>query len=86
MAISGATGFSFFLIANFTNILVGLSVVAGVLQLVVNAFVFIVWHKAFAERTGFARFVAFWGVIVPVVMAAVTIWRIFLPLVLRWTD
>lgn len=84
MAISGATGFSFFFIANFTNTLVGLSVTAGALQLAVNAFVFIVWGKAFTEKTGFAKFVAFWGVVVPVVMATITIWHIFLPLVLRW--
>ena len=83
MAISGATGFSFFLVANFTNVFAGLSLVAGVLQLAVNAFVFIVWHKAFVERTGFGKFVAFWGVVVPIVMASITIWRIFLPLALH---
>lgn len=82
--ISGATGLGLALIANLTNVFVGSAVVAGVLQLAVNVFVFIVWRKAFVERTGFAKFVAFWGVVVPVGMAAITIWRILLPLVLVW--
>jgi len=83
MAISGITGFSFFLIANFTHLFVDLSATAGVLQLGVNAFVFIVWHKAFIQRTGFGKFVAFWGVAVPIVMASITLWRVLLPAALH---
>ncbi len=81
MAISGTTGFSFFLIANFTNLLLGLSVVAGVLQLAVNLFVFVVWLKIFANSSGLLKFVAFWGVVVPLLMASITIYRVLLPLI-----
>ncbi|MBX4181274.1 hypothetical protein KW807_00220 [Candidatus Parcubacteria bacterium] len=79
MAVSGATGFTFFLVANFTHVFAGSSIVAAILQLVVNAFVFTVWKKAFRTSSGFKKFVAFWGVIVPIVMATTTIWRVLLP-------
>jgi hypothetical protein len=83
MAISGLTGFSFFLVANFTSLFSGASVVAGCLQLCVNAFVFIVWTRAFRESSGLRKFVAFFGVVVPVVMASVTIWRVLIPAILN---
>lgn len=86
MAISGMTGLCFFLIANFTNLFSGSSVIAGIAQLGVNAFVFTIWRKAFLYSSGFQKFVAFWGVVVPVVMASITIYRVLLPhigLVLR---
>ncbi|PIR97681.1 MAG: hypothetical protein COT91_00160 [Candidatus Doudnabacteria bacterium CG10_big_fil_rev_8_21_14_0_10_41_10] len=67
MAISGITGFSFFLVANFTNLFVGSSLVSGVLQLGTNGFVFVVWRKVFTQSTGFGKFVAFWGVATPLV-------------------
>jgi hypothetical protein len=79
MLISGFTGFVLFLIANFTNIFVGLSVFSGILQIVVNIFVFVVWLRAFRQSMGLKKFVAFFGVIVPVVMASITIVRVFLP-------
>jgi hypothetical protein len=79
MVISGATGFSFFLIANFTNIFIGLSVTAGILQLFVNAFVAIVWGKAFIQSSGLKKFVAFVGTVVPAIMASITIVRVILP-------
>lgn len=82
MVISGLTGFSFFLIANFTNLFAGANVLAGCLQLCVNAFVFTVWTKAFLQSIGFKKFVAFFGVIVPIVMATITIWRVLLPAIL----
>jgi len=79
MGVSGLTGFSFFLIANLTNLFAGSSVIAGVIQLAVNAFVFVVWYKAFTNSSGFQRFVAFWGVLVPLFMAAITVYRVLLP-------
>jgi len=79
MLVSGLTGFTFFLIANFTNFFAGLNMLAGWLQLCVNAFVFLVWKKAFLQSCGFKKFVAFFGVVVPVVMASITIWRVLLP-------
>lgn len=82
MVISGLTGFSFFLVANFTSLFSGASVLAGCLQLCVNAFVFIVWTRAFRQSSGFKKFVAFFGVAVPVVMAIITLWRVLIPVVL----
>jgi hypothetical protein len=81
MIISGITGFSFFLIANFTNLFTGSAILAGYLQLAVNGFVFVVWIKAFMSSSGLKKFVAFWGTIVPVIMGSITLWRVFLPIV-----
>jgi hypothetical protein len=83
MLISGITGFSFFLTANFTNLFTGSAMIAGCLQLAVNGFVFIVWSKAFMHSSGLKKFVAFWGTVVPVVMGSITLWRVFLPIVLK---
>lgn len=83
MAISGITGFSFFLIANFTNVFMGSSVLAGCLQLCVNAFVFVTWRKAFVQSSGFKKFVAFFGVVVPCIMASITLWRVLIPAILN---
>lgn len=76
MVISGAAGITFFLIANFTNTLAGSAIVAACLQLAVNAFVFLVWSKAFLQSSGFKRFIAFFGVVVPFGMATVTVIRV----------
>lgn len=81
MVFSGLIGFSFFLIANFTNIFQGLNLMAGILQLVVNTFVFRVWLDAFRKTSGLTKFVAFWGIIFPIIMASITIWRVFIPVV-----
>ena len=79
MAISGATGFVFFLTANFTSFFSGSAVIAGLLQLAVNIFVFFVWKQAFQERSGFMKFIAFWGVVVPISMASITLIRVLIP-------
>ena len=77
--ISGITGFSFFLVANFTCIFAGLNVLAGCLQILVNVFVFAAWMKAYPRCHGFEKFVTFVGVVFPPVMASITIWRVLLP-------
>lgn len=77
--ISGFVGFSFFLIANCTNFFVGLNALVGSLQIIVNAFVFIAWIKAYPRCHGFEKFVTFVGVIFPPIMASITIWRVLLP-------
>jgi len=82
MAVSGATGFIFFLVANFTVLFHGSAVLAGIVQVCINAFVFSVWLKAFQESTGVKKFVALFGVVVPVVMASITMWYVLLPAVL----
>jgi hypothetical protein len=83
MAISGATGFTFFLIANFTTLFHGSAVIAGVLQLAVNTFVFVVWSRAFVQSCGLKKFIAFFGVIVPICMASITLWRVLIPWALK---
>jgi hypothetical protein len=83
MTISGTAGLLFFLIANFTDLFTGSSVLAGCLQICVNTFVFIVWTKAFLESKGFKKFVAFFGVVVPIIMAGITIWRVLIPVIVR---
>lgn len=82
MLISGMMGVSFFITANFTSIFQGSSVLAGILQIAVNAFVFIVWAKAFGETKGFKKFLAFFGVIGPVITAGITIWRVLTPFII----
>ena len=79
MAASGLAGLSFFLIANCTNLFVGANLLAGLLQLCINGFVFVTWSKAFLETSGFKKFVAFFGVVVPFLMAAITLWRVLIP-------
>lgn len=79
MVISGLTGLVFFLIANFTSIFVGSSILAGCLQLCVNAFVFLVWKRAFTQSHGLKKFIALFGVVVPIIMAGITLWRVLLP-------
>ena len=83
MAISGATGFAFFVIANFTNIFAGSAIIAGFCQITINVFVFVVWSKAFGQSSGLQKFVAFFGVVVPFCMAATTLWRVLLPWALK---
>ena len=83
MIISGATGFAFFLIANFTKTLARLKVLAAAIQIAVNAFVFVTWLQGYLVSSGFARFVAFWGIVVPVIMAGITTYRVILPRVFR---
>lgn len=79
MVVSGACGFILFIIANFTNAFRGSRIVAGCLQLGINLFVFVTWGNAFLHSSGFKKFVAFWGIVVPVVMASITTWRVFVP-------
>ena len=80
--ISGITGLTFFFIANCTNFFDGLNVLAGSLQIIVNVFVFFTWLKAYSHCRGFEKFVTLFGVIIPPVMAGITIWRVLLPAIL----
>jgi hypothetical protein len=83
MTISGIAGLVFFLVANFTSLFAGASVLAGSLQLCVNAFVFIVWTRAFRRSGGFKKFIASFGVFMPILTASVTLWRVLIPAVLK---
>lgn len=83
MTVSGILGFTFFIVANFTRFFQGSDLIAGILQLAVNAFVFATWLKGYLDSSGLKKFIAFFGVVVPFVMATITIWRVLLPSLLR---
>jgi hypothetical protein len=79
MAISAATGLAFFLIANFTDFFAGLNIVSGLIQIVLNIFVFATWLRGFRTSHGRAQFVAVFGVIAPPILAGVTLYRVIIP-------
>ena len=81
MAISAATGFAFFLVANFTNFFVGLNVLSGLVQIPINVFVFVTWLRGFRASQGRARLLAFSGVIAPPILAAITLYRVIIPFI-----
>lgn len=79
MGISAATGLAFFLFANFTDFLVGLNVVSGLIQIALNVFVFVTWLRGYRVSHGRERFVAFFGVVAPPTLAGITLYRIIIP-------
>ena len=79
MAISGATGLAFFLIANFTDFFVGLNIVSGLIQIVINFFVFVTWLRGYRASHGRERFLAFFRVIAPPILAGITLYRVIMP-------
>lgn len=83
MTISGAAGLFFFGIANFTDLFTGSSILAGCLQIGVNAFVFVIWNRAFWQSRGLRKFVALFGVVFPFIMASITILRVLIPAIFR---
>lgn len=83
MAISAAIGLAFFLIANFTDFFVGLNVVSGLIQIVINIFVFVTWFSGYRSSNGRARLLAFFGVIAPPILAGTTLCRVVIPFFFR---
>ena len=79
MAISAATGLVFFLVANFTDFLVGLNIVSGLIQIALNVFVFVTWLHGYRVARGRERVVAFIGVIAPPILAGITLYRVIIP-------
>lgn len=79
MMTAGIVSFLFFLISNFTNFFVGFRVLSGILQLCINAFVIIVCKNAYPHSRGIKKFFAFYGIIVPITLAIITIWRVLIP-------
>ena len=79
MAISAATGLAFFLIANLTDFFVGLNVVSGLVQILINIFVFATWLRGYRASHGRERFLAFFGVIAPPILAGITLYRVIIP-------
>ena len=83
MAISAAIGLAFFLIANFTDFFVGLNVASGLVQIVINIFVFVTWLHGYRSSHGRARLLAFFGVIAPPILAGTTLYRVVIPFFFR---
>jgi hypothetical protein len=83
MAISALTGLAFFLVANFTDFFVGLNIVSGLVQIVINIFVFVTWLRGYRTSQGRAQVVAFFGIIAPPILAGTTLYRIVGPFFLR---
>ncbi len=79
MAISAVTGLAFFLIANFTGFFVRLNVASGLVQIVINIFVFVTWLRGYRASHGRERFLAFFGVIAPPILAGITLYRVIIP-------
>ncbi len=79
MAISAATGLVFFLVANFTDFLIGLNIVSGLIQIALNVFVFVTWLHGYRVARGRERVVAFFGVIAPPILAGITLYRVIIP-------
>lgn len=83
MMTAGLVSFIFFLISNFTNFFVGSRVLAGCIQLCINAFVIIVCKNALPHSKGIKKFFAFYGIAVPVTLALITIWRVLIPAIIH---
>ena len=81
MALAGVLGLSFFVLANFGAL--GSGAIFGVIQIAINSIVFVVYLNGYKKTTGFTKFVAVVGVIVPIVMASITLWRVLLPEIIK---
>jgi len=79
MSISGVCGFGFFIIANFTNIMVGLDAIAGCAQIVLNVFVFLSWRRGYKQFTGRGKYLALIGTLFPPITATITIYYVLIP-------
>lgn len=79
MTTAGLISFLFFLTSNFTDLFVGSRVLAGCIQLCINAFVIIVCTNALPHSTGVKKFFAFYGIVIPITLAVVTMWRVIIP-------
>lgn len=85
MAASGAVGFGLFLACHlWLNHQPAWQVPTALAQLTANTFVHLSWRRGYREASGLARRAAFIGATVPVVMASITISRVFVwPLIAR---
>jgi uncharacterized membrane protein len=83
MVVSGLMGATFFILANIAHLFVGLNLLAGIIQICINAFVFLSWKRGYETHTGKAKTVALIGTIVPCIMASITLIRVILPEILK---
>lgn len=79
MAVSGLSGFMFFLLTNFCTPLHELRVLTGCIQLCINGFVHLTWKNGFRQAKGIFRLIALIGCLIPLCMASITIIRVLLP-------
>jgi hypothetical protein len=76
MIVSGAMGFAFFFIANFSRWFKGANQIAAYIQLAINAFVFVSYSTAIDDSVGLKKLIAIAGSIIPIIMASITIYRV----------
>ncbi|MEC5325723.1 MULTISPECIES: hypothetical protein [unclassified Aurantimonas] len=82
MMYSALAGLAFFMFANFTNFFSELNVISGIIQIGINLFVFTTWLRGFLSSQGRERFIAFFGVAAPPILAAITTYRVIGPYLL----
>jgi hypothetical protein len=83
MIVSGLMGATFFVLANIIHRFEGLNLLAGIIQLCVNAFVFVSWRRGYRLATGKAKTVALIGTIVPCGMAIFTCIHVVIPEIIK---
>jgi hypothetical protein len=52
---------------------------SGLIQIVLNIFVFMTWLRGYRASHGSERFLAFFGVIAPPILAGITFYRVIIP-------
>ncbi|MEI6144536.1 MAG: hypothetical protein WCP91_02975 [Candidatus Berkelbacteria bacterium] len=85
MALSGATGLTMFILANFyLNAHAEWKLATALLQITANAFVFASWLGGFRQATPRTptKLLSLIGFVVPCCMASVTFFRVVLPCVI----
>ena len=83
MMATGLISFLFFLISNYTDFFLASRVFAGFIQLCINTFVIIVCKNALPHSRGIKKFFAVYGIVVPITLATITIWRVFAPFIIN---
>ena len=82
MAITAVSALIFFLIANITATLVEWKIVSGLIQIGLNFSVFMAWQHGYKTSGGLKKLFAFGGIVMPIVMAGITFFRVLLPALL----
>ena len=83
MMLTGLFSFLFFLISNFTNFFKGSSIVSGIIQVLLNVFVIVVCINALPHSRGIKKFFAYYGILIPLTLALITVVRVFMFPVLK---
>ncbi len=83
MVVSGVMGFTFFILANVIHLFTGLNLLAGLIQIAINVFVFFSWKHGYHLSTGKAKAFVLLGTIIPCVMVTITLFRVIVPEILK---